>query len=173
MNKIYLVNSYDPVDKIILEKNHCVCGRQLDVQKAQSRDGSQRSGSMRSRQGPSSMSRSNYNSGYNNYQQDTYNGQFGQMPNNNYNGYGTNFNEGNGNWTSFGQGFVLKFDLILRFSMILLFRYGQESVGGPMRRGNIGSGGGRGYSPYNGRGGGGGRGRGGGNRGGPSWTSWD
>ncbi len=58
--------------------------------------------------------------------------------------------------------------------MILLFRYGQESVGGPMRRGNMGGGGGRGYSPYNGRGGGGGgRGRGGGNRGGPSWTSWD
>lgn len=51
-----------------------------------------------------------------------------------------------------------------------------------MRRGNM-SGGGRGYSPYNGRGGGG-RGRGGNNRGGgmsggdgggggPSWTSWD
>ena len=31
------------MDKIILEKNHIVCGRQLDVQKAQSRDGSQRS----------------------------------------------------------------------------------------------------------------------------------
>jgi len=67
--------------------------------------------------------------------------------------------------------------LISNFSNILLFRYGQESVGGPMRRGNMG-GGGRGYSPYNGRGGGGGRGRGGGNRGGgggggPSWTSWD
>lgn len=40
-----------------------------------------------------------------------------------------------------------------------------------MRRGNMG--GGRGYSPYNGRGGGGSRGRGGENRGGPSWTSWD
>jgi len=150
-------DDYDPVDKIILEKSHIVCGRQLDVQKAQSRDASQRSGNMRSRQGPPSMSRSNYTSGYNNYQQDNYNGQFGQMPNNNYNGYGTNFTEGNGNWTSFGQG------------------YGQESVGGPMRRGNMG-GGGRGYSPYNSRGGGGGgRGRGGGgNRGGgPSWTSWD
>ncbi len=59
--------------------------------------------------------------------------------------------------------------------MILLFRYGQESVGGPMRRGNMGGGGGgRGYSPYNGRGRGrGGGGGGGGNRGGPSWTSWD
>jgi len=152
-------DDYDPVDKIILEKNHIVCGRQLDVQKAQSRDASQRSGNMRSRQGPPPMSRSNYNSGYNNYQQDSYNGQFGQMPNNNYNGYGTNFNDGNGNWTSFGQG------------------YGQESVGGPMRRGNMGGGGGgRGYSPYNSRGGGGGRGRGGGGSrggGGPSWTSWD
>ncbi len=72
----------------------------------------------------------------------------------------------------------LKFYFISNLSIILLFRYGQESVGGPMRRGNMGGsgGGGRGYSPYNGRGGGGGRGRGGGNRGvggGPSWTSWD
>jgi hypothetical protein len=108
------MNSYDPVDKIILEKNHVVCGRQLDVQKAQSRDGSQRSGNMRSRPGgPPSMSRSNYNSGYNNYQQDNYSGPFGQMQNNNsYNGYGSNFSEGNGNWTSFGQGFV---DLISNF----------------------------------------------------------
>ncbi|CAF1495531.1 unnamed protein product [Rotaria sp. Silwood1] len=166
-------DDYDPVDKIILEKSHVVCGRQLDVQKAQSRDGSQRSGNTRSRQGPPSTSRSNYNSGggngggngggggYNNYQQDNMNDPFGQMPNNNFNGYGSNFNEGNGNWTSFGQG------------------YGQQNVGGPMRRGNMGGGGGgggghgRGYAPYNGRGGGGGRGRGGGNRGGPSWTSWN
>lgn len=108
-NKIYFlyINSYDPVDKVILERNHLVCGRQLDVQKAQSRDGSQRSGgSMRSRPGPSSMPRSNYNSGYNNYQQDNFNDPFGQMQNNNYNGYGGNMNEGNGNWTSFGQGLV-------------------------------------------------------------------
>lgn len=153
-------DDYDPVDKIILEKDHIVCGRQLDVQKAQSRDASQRTSNMRSRQGPPPMSRSNYNNGYNNYQQDNFNSSFGQMPNNNFNGYGSNFNEGNGNWTSFGQG------------------YGQENFGGPMRRGNMG--GGRGYAPYNGRGGGGGRGRGrgsgggtgGGNRGGPSWTSW-
>ncbi len=95
------------MDKVILERNHLVCGRQLDVQKAQSRDGSQRSGgSMRSRPGPSSMPRSNYNSGYNNYQQDNFNDPFGQMQNNNYNGYGGNMNEGNGNWTSFGQGLV-------------------------------------------------------------------
>jgi hypothetical protein len=100
------VNSYDPVDKIILEKSHIVCGRQLDVQKAQSRDGSQRTGNMRSRQGPPSMSRSNYNSGYNNYPQDNFNSPFGQMQNNNFNEYGSNFNEGNGNWTSFGQGLV-------------------------------------------------------------------
>ncbi|CAF3033886.1 unnamed protein product [Rotaria sp. Silwood2] len=160
-------DDYDPVDKIILERTHLVCGRQLDVQKAQSRDASQRSGNTRPRQGPPSTSRSNYNSGgggggggdggYNNYQQDNMNDPFGQMPNNNFNGYGSNFNEGNGNWTSFGQG------------------YGQQSVGGPMRRGNMGGGGGgghgRGYAPYNGRGGG--RGRGGGNRGGPSWTSWN
>ena len=84
-----------------------MCGRQLDVQKAQSRDTSQRSSNMRSRQGPPPMPRSNYNSGYNNYQQDNFNGPFGQMPNNNFNGYGSNFNEGNGNWTSFGQGLVL------------------------------------------------------------------
>jgi hypothetical protein len=104
---LIFINSYDPVDKIILERSHIVCGRQLDVQKAQSRDGSQRSGNMRSRPGgPPAMSRSNYNSGYNNYQQDNFNGPFGAMPNNNYNGYGSNFNEGNGNWTSFGQGFV-------------------------------------------------------------------
>jgi len=154
-------DDYDPVDKVILEKSHMVCGRPLDVQKAQSREGAQRSGGMRGRQGPPAMSRSNYNSGYNNYQQDNFNGPFGQMQNNSYNGYGSNFNEGNGNWTSFGQG------------------YGQDSVGGPIRRGNMGgggggagAGGGRGYSPYNGRGGGG-RGRGGVNRGGPSWTSWD
>ncbi|CAF1640412.1 unnamed protein product [Adineta steineri] len=166
-------DDYDPVDKVILEKNHTVCSRQLDVQKAQSRDASQRpSGNMRARQGPPPMSRSNYNGGgggggggggynnNNNYQQDNLNGPgpFGQMQNNNYNGYGQNFNDGNGNgnWTSFGQG------------------YGQESVGGPMRRGNMG--GGRGYAPYNGRGGGGGRGRGGGGGhrgGGPSWTAWD
>jgi hypothetical protein len=95
------------VDKIILEKSHIVCGRQLDVQKAQSRDASQRSGNMRSRPGPSSMSRPNYNSGYNNYPQDNYNAPFGQTQNSNsYNGYGSNFNEGNGNWTSFGQGLV-------------------------------------------------------------------
>ncbi|UJR31402.1 hypothetical protein I4U23_018896 [Adineta vaga] len=155
-------DDYDSVDKAILEKTHTVCGRTLDAQKAQSRDASQRStGNMRFRQGQPSMSRSNYNSGYNNYQQDNFNGPnpFGSMPNDNYNGgYGSNFNDGNGNgnWTSFGQG------------------YGQESFGGPMRRGNMGGGGGgggRGYAPYNGRGGG--RGRGGGNRGGPSWTSWD
>ncbi len=116
----YSLNSYDPVDKIILEKNHMVCGRQLDVQKAQSRDGSQRSGgNMRSRQGPPSMSRSNYNSGYsnNNYPQDNFNGgPFGQMQNNNFNEYGgSNYNEGNGNWTSFGQGLVLKFGFIRNF----------------------------------------------------------
>jgi hypothetical protein len=101
------------VDKVILERNHIVCGRQLDVQKAQSRDGTQRTGGMRSRPGgPSSMSRSNYNSGYNNnnnnnyQQQDNFNDPFGQMQNNNFDGYGSNFNEGNGNWTSFGQGSV-------------------------------------------------------------------
>lgn len=99
------------MDKAILEKNHIICGRPLDVQKAQPRDaGQQRSGNMRSRAGPSSaMSRSNYNSGYNNYPQDDFNGQYGQMPNNDYNGYGSNFNDGNGNWTSFGQGFVQNF----------------------------------------------------------------
>ncbi|CAF2095757.1 unnamed protein product [Rotaria magnacalcarata] len=163
-------DDYDPVDKIILEKSHIVCGRQLDVQKAQSRDATQRSGNSRPpRQGPPSTSRPNYDGGYNNYPQDNMNDPFGQMQNNNFNGYGSNFNEGNGNWTSFGQG------------------YGQQSVGGPMRRGNMGGGGGgggggRGYAPYNGRGSGGGRGRGGGgggsgvNRGGgpgPSWTSWN
>jgi hypothetical protein len=63
-------------------------------------------------------------------------------------------------------------------SIVLSFRYGQESVGGPMRRGNMGGGGGRGYTPYNGRGrgrGGGGSGGGGGgvSRGPSSWTSWD
>ena len=58
-------------------------------------------------------------------------------------------------------------------SIVLSFRYGQESVGGPMRRGNMG-GGGRGYAPYNGRGRGrGGGGGGGDNRGPSSWTSWD
>lgn len=169
------------MDKIILEKSHNVNGRMLDVQKAQSRDGMQRSGNMRSRPGPSSsMSRSNYDSGYNNYNnpnnypQDNYNNSpFGPIPTNNYNGYGSNFNDGNGNWTSFGQGFVERFDIDDEF--ISDFRYGQQNVGGPMRRGTMG--GGRGYSPYNGRGGG--RGRGGGNRGaeggdaGPSWTSWD
>ena len=99
------------MDKIILERNHIVCGRQLDVQKAQSREGAPRSGgSMRSRGGPPSMSRSNYNSGYNNnnnYQPDNMNGPFGQMQNNDFNGYGSNFNESSGgNWTSFGQGLV-------------------------------------------------------------------
>lgn len=60
------------------------------------------------------MSRSNYNSGFNNnnYQPDNFNnGPFGGMPNNNYNnnnGYGSNFNDTNGNWTSFGQGLVRK-----------------------------------------------------------------
>lgn len=83
-----------------------VCGRQLDVQKAQSRDASQRSSNPRPpRQGPPS-SRSNYNSGYNNYPQNNMNDPFGQMPNNNFNGYGSNFNDGDGNWTSFGQGLV-------------------------------------------------------------------
>ena len=112
LRKLVLFVSYDPVDKVILEKNHHICGQPVDVQKAQPRDGSQRSGNMRSRAGPSSsssMSRSNYNSGYNNYQQNDYNGQYGQMPNNDYNGYGSNFNDGNGNWTSFGQGFVRYF----------------------------------------------------------------
>ena len=104
-----MINSYDPVDQVILEKNHMVCGRQLDVQKAQSRDGNQRpGGNMRSRQGLPSMSRSNYNAGYNNYQQNNFNGPspFDPMSNNNYNGYNSDFNNGNGNWTSFGQGFV-------------------------------------------------------------------
>lgn len=104
----FLLVSYDPVDKAILEKNHNICGRPVDVQKAQPRDaGQQRPGNMRSRPGPSSaMSRSNYNGGYNNYPQDDYNGQYGQMPSNDYNSYGSNFSDGNGNWTSFGQGFV-------------------------------------------------------------------
>lgn len=105
------VHSYDSVDKVILERNHTVCGRQLEAQKAQSRDGMQRSGGgggggMRGRGGPPSMYQSNYNSGYSNYQHDNYNGpgSYGHMPNNNYDGYGSNFNDGNGNWTSFGQG---------------------------------------------------------------------
>ncbi|CAF5090438.1 unnamed protein product, partial [Rotaria sp. Silwood1] len=56
-------DDYDSVDKIILEKNHIVCGHQIDVQKAQSKDNAQRSGgNIRSQQGPSSsMSRPNYN----------------------------------------------------------------------------------------------------------------
>ncbi|CAF3252666.1 unnamed protein product [Rotaria sp. Silwood2] len=149
-------DDYDPVDKIILEKNHIICGYQIDVQKAQSKDNPQRSsGNMRARQGPPSMSRSNYNDGYNNYQQNTFNGSYGQMPNNNYDGYNPNFNEGNGNRPAFGQG------------------YNQEDVSGAMRRGNMrGGGGGRSYTPYNGRGRGG-RGGGGGNNQGPSWSSWD
>lgn len=192
--KKFCLCSYDSVDKIILEKNHNISGRAIDVQKAQSRDGPQRSGNMRSRPGPSSsMSRSNFNSGYNNnnnnnsYQPDNFNnGPFGGMPNNNNynnNGYGSNFNDANGNWTSFGQGLVAKvfvFEVEDFKNAHFDCRYGQQNMGGPMRRGNM-SGGGRGYSPYNGRGGG--RGRGGNNRGGgmgggdggggPSWTSWD
>ncbi|CAF5082275.1 unnamed protein product, partial [Rotaria sp. Silwood1] len=68
-------DDYDSVDKIILEKNHIVCGHQIDVQKAQSKDNAQRSGgNIRSQQGPSSsMSRPNYNRGYNNYQQNRFN----------------------------------------------------------------------------------------------------
>lgn len=94
------------MDRIILEKNHIVCGLPLDVQKAQSKDGSQRSNrNMRSRQGPPHMSRSNYDGGYNNYQQNTYNNPYEQMPDN---GYNSNFDGGNDNGGSFGQGFVKK-----------------------------------------------------------------
>lgn len=84
---------------------------------------------MRSRQGPPSMSRSNYNSGggggggynnNNNYQQDNFGGPFGQMQNNNYNGYGSNLNDGNGNWTSFGQGLVINLILFRNFQEIFL-----------------------------------------------------
>ncbi len=97
------------MDRIILERNHTVCGLQLDVQKAQSKEGGQRSGgSMRSRQGPPPMSRSNYDGGYSNYQQNSYNDSYGQMPDNNYNGYNSNFNGGNGNPGPFSQGLVIK-----------------------------------------------------------------
>ncbi|UJR15272.1 hypothetical protein I4U23_002226 [Adineta vaga] len=156
-------DDYDPVDKVILERNHVVAGQQLVVQKSQAKTGSQRSsGNMRSRPGPSSMSRSTYNGGYNNYQQqNSFNNSYDQMPNNDYNGYSSNFNGGNNNGDAFGQG------------------YDQRNFGGPMRRGNMG-GGGHGYAPYNGRGRGGGRGgRGGGGMGGgdvsqgPSWASWN
>ncbi|CAF1647940.1 unnamed protein product [Rotaria sp. Silwood1] len=148
-------DDYDSVDKIILEKNHIVCGHQIDVQKAQSKDNTQRSGgNIRSRPGPSSsMSRPNYNRGYNNYQQNRFNDSYGQMSNNNYSGYNSNFNEGNNNRPTFGQG------------------YNQDSARGAMRRGNMRGGSDRNYTPYN-RGARGGRG-GGNNQGPSSWTSWD
>ncbi|CAF1312639.1 unnamed protein product [Rotaria sp. Silwood1] len=149
-------DDYDSVDKIILEKNHIVSGHQIDVQKAQSKDNAQRSGgNIRSRPGPSSsMSRPNYNRGYNNYQQNRFNDSYGQMSNNNYSGYNSNFNEGNNNRPTFGQG------------------YNQDSARGAMRRGNMrGGGSDRNYTPYN-RGARGGRG-GGNNQGPSSWTSWD
>jgi hypothetical protein len=99
------------VDRVILEKNHVVCGRPLDVQKAQVKDGSQRSGGnnghMRSRQGPPSMSRQNYgDGGYDNYQQNNFGNPYGQMPNN---GYNPNYNGG----APFGQGLVKKRSFVL------------------------------------------------------------
>lgn len=115
--------SYDPVDKIILEKNHQINGRPLDVQKAQMKDTSQRPNgnsmrSMRGRSGgggppyshshpppsqlpPPPMSRSNYNSGYDSYPPNNYNDPYPPMPNNPYNGYSSDFN---GNGAPFGQG---------------------------------------------------------------------
>ena len=154
-----------------------VCGRPLDVQKAQTKDAMQRSGGgprgMRSRPGPPTMSRPNYNSGYDNYQQNNYNDPFGQMPNNNnYNGYNSNFQGHNGNDAPFGQGFVRKAENVLDQQAYVSFRYGQESFGGPMRRGNMG---GHGYAPYNNRGRGGPAGVSGGDVGGqgPSWASWN
>jgi hypothetical protein len=103
------IHSYDPVDKIILEKTHVVCGRPLDVQKAQTKDGTQRSNgnirSMRARGGPPQMLRPNYNSGYDNYHQNNYNDPFAHMSNNHFNGYNPNFNPNNGgNGAPFGQG---------------------------------------------------------------------
>jgi hypothetical protein len=77
------------VDKIVLEKHHIVCGHQLDVQKAQSKDATQRSNSnMRSQQGP--PSRSNYNNSYDNYQQNSF-----DRPNNNYEHFGGPMRRGN------------------------------------------------------------------------------
>lgn len=78
--------SYDPVDRIILEKNHTIAGRTLEVQKAQMRDG-------QSRPRPASLApppsrpivHRYYSPDPSEYQQDT------------------NFNRSNTNWTSFGQ----------------------------------------------------------------------
>jgi hypothetical protein len=71
------ITSYDPVDRIILDKNHIVCGQQIGVQKASTQ---RSSGNMRSRSGPPSMSRP-----YGNHQQqNTFNNSYRQMPNNNY-----------------------------------------------------------------------------------------
>ena len=148
------LSSYDPVDKVILAKNHIVSGQSLDVQKAQMRDGSQRVGgrSMRGRigaGGPPAMSRSNYND------------PFGQMSNQN------DFYQPDG--APFGQGsvefFFYKQKISIELNSMKYFSYGQNNFNGPMRRGNYS---GHGYAPYN-------------NRGrvqnfpsqGPSWTSWN
>ena len=117
-----LLCSYDPVDRIILEKNHQVGGRPLDVQKAQMKDGSQRPAGnsmrpMRGRPGgggpphsyshlptpppPPPMSRPNYNAGYDAYPPNNYNDPYPPMPSNPYNGYSSDFN---GNGAPFGQG---------------------------------------------------------------------
>ncbi|CAF1251305.1 unnamed protein product [Adineta steineri] len=149
-------NDYDSVDRIVLEKNHTICGQQLDVQKAQSKDRSQRSGgNMRGRSRPPYMSKSNYDGGYNNYQQNSYNDSYDQMPNNNYDGYNSNFSGGYDNGSSFGQG------------------YDQRNVGGPMRRGHMAGGRGHGYAPYDSRGRGGARGVSDDGGQGPSWASWN
>lgn len=111
------MSSYDPVDKIILEKNHQVAGRNLDVQKAQTKDGPPRAPSnpMRGRLGGGGpppppppplpalppMSRPNYNTGYENYPPNNYNDPYPPMANNPYNGYSSDFN---GNGAPFGQG---------------------------------------------------------------------
>ena len=113
------MSSYDSVDRVILEKTHLVCGRPINVQKAQVKDGSQRSGHMRSRPGSSFMPGSQNGQHYNDHSQNYFNDSFDSIPNNNYRGYGSNNNQGNDGSTPFGQEFVETSKVV--FSKIIAF----------------------------------------------------